>query len=501
MDPVEPGLACGSDTAHMSIFGYDPRVYYRGRGAFETMGAGLPMVAGDIAFKSNFACIDDATDIVVSRRADRSFEAEGPVLSAALDGAPIEGFPHHSVAVRYATEHRCAVRVRGPGLSDRITGTDPLKDGRRLLRCAARADIPHTPPQDAERAPGVRQSGNEDGTGLEQRGLEQQGLEQRGLEQQQRGSADAATTAVQHDGGDERARANQTAEIVEAVSRAFRGILANHAINVERAAAGKDVANVVLLRGCGVMLDVPPFHTVHNGVRGFVVAPTKIIAGLAMTLGLDVLEAPGATGDYHTDVASKLRTAAAGLAGGGDNEPKAEAGQQQPAPAASKYRFAFVHVKAVDDAGHDRDRALKVQWLERIDAALGETARLFPAGTRICVTGDHSTTVVTGDHSFEPVPFMVAPRDALVTRGQEQVVQGQVVQGQVVQGQGQVVQEELQCGGRRNSDQSGGDDATGGGANGAMGSRVGFSEIGCRGGPLGRFPGDQVMRTILFPKH
>lgn len=32
MDPVEPGLACGSDTAHMSIFGYDPRVYYRCRG-------------------------------------------------------------------------------------------------------------------------------------------------------------------------------------------------------------------------------------------------------------------------------------------------------------------------------------------------------------------------------------------------------------------------------------------------------------------------------------
>jgi hypothetical protein len=25
MDPVEPGLACGSDTAHMNILGYDPR--------------------------------------------------------------------------------------------------------------------------------------------------------------------------------------------------------------------------------------------------------------------------------------------------------------------------------------------------------------------------------------------------------------------------------------------------------------------------------------------
>lgn len=51
MDPVEAGLACGSDTAHLSLLGYDPRIYYRGRGAFESMGAGLAMSPGDIAFK------------------------------------------------------------------------------------------------------------------------------------------------------------------------------------------------------------------------------------------------------------------------------------------------------------------------------------------------------------------------------------------------------------------------------------------------------------------
>lgn len=27
MDPVEPGLGCGSDTAHLSILGYPPRMY------------------------------------------------------------------------------------------------------------------------------------------------------------------------------------------------------------------------------------------------------------------------------------------------------------------------------------------------------------------------------------------------------------------------------------------------------------------------------------------
>ena len=32
VDPVEPGLACGSDTAHLSLFGYEPRLWYKGRG-------------------------------------------------------------------------------------------------------------------------------------------------------------------------------------------------------------------------------------------------------------------------------------------------------------------------------------------------------------------------------------------------------------------------------------------------------------------------------------
>jgi 2,3-diphosphopglycerate-independent phosphoglycerate mutase len=133
LDPVQPSLACGSDTAHLSILGYPPSIYYRGRGAFESMGAGLMMVPGDIAFKSNFATLDPASNVVVSRRADRHFEHLGPPLCAALTALPLPSFPAHRVDVQYATEHRCGVRVRGPGLTDNITSTDPLKDNLPLL--------------------------------------------------------------------------------------------------------------------------------------------------------------------------------------------------------------------------------------------------------------------------------------------------------------------------------------------------------------------------------
>jgi 2,3-bisphosphoglycerate-independent phosphoglycerate mutase len=59
-----------------------------------------------------------------------------------------------------------------------------------------------------------------------------------------------------------------------------------------------------------------------------------------MSLGIDVIEAEGATGNYRTALHAKAAAACAALAGSG-------------------YTFSFVHVKAVDDTGHDRLTALK----------------------------------------------------------------------------------------------------------------------------------------------
>ena len=85
-DPVEAGFSCGSDTAHMSILGYDPFTQFRGRGTFETLGAGLSLLPGQLGFKCNFAYMDSTTSTVTHRRVDRQFDKWGLPLVHYLDG-------------------------------------------------------------------------------------------------------------------------------------------------------------------------------------------------------------------------------------------------------------------------------------------------------------------------------------------------------------------------------------------------------------------------------
>lgn len=136
-DPVQSGLACGSDTAHMSLFGYDPCKIYDGRGMLESMGSGLITKVGDLAFKSNFAYMNLDTKIVERRRVDREFHDWGVPLCQALTGLKVPGYPDHIVECQYATEHRCAIKLSGPRLSSLITGNDPLKDNLPIIKCAS----------------------------------------------------------------------------------------------------------------------------------------------------------------------------------------------------------------------------------------------------------------------------------------------------------------------------------------------------------------------------
>ncbi len=121
MDVIGPGIRPGSDTSHLAILGYDPYDVYTGRGPFEAAGVGLIGKKGDVAFRCNFATVDDHLN-VIDRRAGRIKEPETTELVRGLSDIKIEGA---KVTVREATEHRAVLLLSGKGLSPRVSDVDP----------------------------------------------------------------------------------------------------------------------------------------------------------------------------------------------------------------------------------------------------------------------------------------------------------------------------------------------------------------------------------------
>ena len=132
MDVISPGITPGSDTAHLALFGYDPKEEYPGRGPLEALGTGLESKPGDVAFRANFATLDKDM-IVLDRRAGRVFtREEQDILQSKIDGLRIDG-----VEIRFlaTVEHRGVLILRGEGLYAEISDVDPHDTGIKLLEC------------------------------------------------------------------------------------------------------------------------------------------------------------------------------------------------------------------------------------------------------------------------------------------------------------------------------------------------------------------------------
>jgi 2,3-bisphosphoglycerate-independent phosphoglycerate mutase len=57
---IPDGMSPGSDTANLSIFGYDPRVYYSGRSSLEAVSMGINLSDNDITFRCNLVTLSEA---------------------------------------------------------------------------------------------------------------------------------------------------------------------------------------------------------------------------------------------------------------------------------------------------------------------------------------------------------------------------------------------------------------------------------------------------------
>jgi 2,3-bisphosphoglycerate-independent phosphoglycerate mutase len=123
LDPIAPGMVPGSDAAHLSILGYNPREACNGRGPFEAAGAGIKLNTEDIAFRCNFATIDD-NYVVVNERAGRI--RDGAVeLAKMLHEIQLVETTGIEVIFKQTLGFKGTLILRGDGISSNVSAAMP----------------------------------------------------------------------------------------------------------------------------------------------------------------------------------------------------------------------------------------------------------------------------------------------------------------------------------------------------------------------------------------
>ncbi len=124
-DPVAPGVTPGSGPGHLGIFGYDPMEYEIGRGVLAALGIDFDLGPNDVAARGNF-CTVDATGNLTDRRAGRIPTELNIELVKLLRTIKLPGV---KVFVETVRDYRFVLVLRGPGLGDALSETDPQRVG------------------------------------------------------------------------------------------------------------------------------------------------------------------------------------------------------------------------------------------------------------------------------------------------------------------------------------------------------------------------------------
>ncbi len=101
---MEPSSAC----ACMSVLGYDPRTYYRGRAAIEARSMGIPIDDGEVVFRCNLVAIRDGK--MWDYSAGHISTAEAQLLIAALEESLGNDDIHFYPGISY--RHLCKLKGR-----------------------------------------------------------------------------------------------------------------------------------------------------------------------------------------------------------------------------------------------------------------------------------------------------------------------------------------------------------------------------------------------------
>ncbi len=143
---VGEGIAPESDIAVFSVLGYDPREHHSGRGPLESIGSGLDMADGDLAYRVNFSTVekDDHGWNIVDRRVGRSLTSEEAHALADEINDKVT-LTNGSFEFKATIGHRGVVVLRsteGP-LSAEVENSDPAYGRQGSLGVAKETFDPH----------------------------------------------------------------------------------------------------------------------------------------------------------------------------------------------------------------------------------------------------------------------------------------------------------------------------------------------------------------------
>jgi len=131
--PVGTGITPGSGPGHLALFGYDPYRFDIGRGVLEAVGIDFDLGPNDVAARGNFCTLDRGRNIT-DRRAGRVATEVSAKLVERLREIRLPGA---QVFVEPVREHRFVLVLRGEGLGDEVSGTDPQVTGVPPLEAKA----------------------------------------------------------------------------------------------------------------------------------------------------------------------------------------------------------------------------------------------------------------------------------------------------------------------------------------------------------------------------
>jgi 2,3-bisphosphoglycerate-independent phosphoglycerate mutase len=194
IDPISPGFPPGSDVATLALLGYDALKVYTGRGALEAVGSGIEILPTDVAFRCNFATVDENL-VVVDRRAGRIATEDASRLTEDIQKSLSNEEFEADVLFKNTVEHRAILRLRGSELSNMVSSSDPAHVGRKVQTIIPLDSTP---------------------------------------------------------------QAARTAEIANKLMNFFHKILKNHRVNEERKRRGLLPANIVLFRSAGKLPNLTP---------------------------------------------------------------------------------------------------------------------------------------------------------------------------------------------------------------------------------------------------